>query len=386
MRKFIDLADAAIPGPTCYWERDLLKTTDGSWLASIKKERNGAYYVSIVDDIVSPDSRAEVDEMMAKGVRGRANAKRACERLAAEAGYSLQVTEAPLVGYELYGQGWDDTKSHAGMVRGDTEVVRNGDHSFVSRRDRMAVTDPATEEKLRRVFAKHKTNFYLYFVNGPEMAAFIDDLDFGPLSLRGDHAKLFPDEMRARMKKRLGQHNTIQVVLTNNEGGDVRTPLSPWMITHRMCHALMGGNGLYGSVSGDSGVFRTKMRDAFNRLFVDGRKCYASPQYLTTESRAEFLRRVCTFKAARDNRILDMGSSYAEAVCDLFVQYLWKGSIETNPPFEYTSDLNHDSQPKGDYPLVDREGMQKVLDTFVATVNAIFAEQLRMATGKIVVC
>lgn len=365
------LSEFADTSRQAFWTGDVYETGT-QILGTIKKRRNGPYEVSIAASLITPENDIEIGNAGVNGIEGRANAMRFVEEIAAQAGYqkissaegrARKLTEAPLGGYELHGQGWEDTQ-HSEPARTSSKAGSPfTKHSFVSKVDRVLARDPKTEAALRKMFSRVTQDVYLYLVNSPEMELFMQNLDYGYINTKDDEFKLFPEELQKAVLSR-DNGNSIQVILTHNEGGSKRHALTPWMIVHRMAHAVLTGNENFSTDN-----------------LLDGlEKGYAFVR--DQEDVAEIYRNVCTFGSARNNNILGdkAGPQFNELNCELFTQFIVTGKVKFQMPPEVIV--------RGDRELemVDAHALQNVLSTAEQEITAWFEQLLGELTGCVFVC
>jgi hypothetical protein len=250
-----------------------------------------------------------------------------------------EITEAPLDGYELHGD-WSDQETHDPQpaIHADKTPSAHhlrqkyGDNSFVSKFDRALIQKPETEAALRKVFARFNIPIYLFFLNseaGRQIA--VHYLDFG--KLKNTTSLTNPNSGHARMKDLLGPgiYSRIReihgahpdaciIILTHNEGGDKRHPLTPWMIVHRIAHAYgPGGNFL-----------ESKTTDLW--AIADAYRLTRESVHDIVGLRFDISRAICTFRAAREDNILD--NSGVEIGAELFTQFVMQGRVKLQLPAE----------------------------------------------------
>lgn len=152
----------------------------------------------------------------------------------------------------------------------------------------------------------------------------------------------------------------ITVVLTHNEGTN-RVPLTPWIIAHRMGHAIA-----YSMRKEINGLFNT-LDDVFRFLKA---KMNLKPE--------EVAYAIGKMRSTRQRRL----TSYFEFVFECFAQYLIAGRIKfnrfTDPVSIEASDGLHTQDDFADH-------LNEVLDFTEDKLNAKCAEILASLKGKVVV-
>lgn len=291
-----------------------------------------------------------------------------------------EITEAPLADYRTFGD-WDNDHHEAKpQIDGEygltpkrrEELVQNG-NSFMSKIDRALIRKPETEAALRKAFARVPFSMYVYFLNDPagiEMA--IHHLDYGPAYPTGNanskvHA-ILGQEVMTEVRRVLAQDKKgLVFILTHNEGGAVRHPLTPWMIAHRMSHA--SGSTI------STGDYHSLLYDMASAYVPEG----TDPDRYDIAAMA---RECCTFKAARDNNMLndDMG----EHIAEIMAQYLMTGRAR----FALPPRLRRSSDGGGDL-TKDPEILahaQKAVAKMEEMINDKIDDHLHSLRGKILVC
>lgn len=228
------------------------------------------------------------------------------------------LMEAPLGAYELFGNWNTEEHEPRSVVYPDSpdEDLPDGlgDNSFVSKFDRALIQDPKTEATLRRFLKKIDMPIHVLFLNsraGLEIAK--DFLDYGEY----DDERENSENMRALLGKALTSRiaslrkdrKALVVVLTHNEGGEKRHPMTPWMIVHRMAHAC-GADTLSLGVEFNAELMELKRLVGLNPLAA--------------------LKAINTFRAARENMMV--GDVEVEVACELFTQYIVTGRVKFRVP------------------------------------------------------
>lgn len=297
----------------------------------------------------------------------------------------INLVEMPLAGIEHHGDWSSDEHSDdpIGSEEINSEFELNANNSFLSKFDRRLATNPRLLDRLTKSFSRHDTTFYLYFFNDPRMEYFIKNLDYGDLD---NAVSLTRDERNPEIAKSvLGQAlvdtiekrrkpGVIQIILTHNEGGDKRHPLTPWMIAHRMVHAMIGTDGLHLGAS-------TRGLNAFTMI---AHRCYKLPSrdlsmaYYERELAMVLAKKVCTFKAAREDNILN--DQFFELYCEMVTQYLMTGKIGRNP-LPKVAELRGTKAT-----LKNPELAEDLLDAAFEDINDSIQRLFEGRDGKILIC
>ena len=234
----------------------------------------------------------------------------------------MKIVEAPLGDYHLEGD-WHDTENHIGGAlvnargKGSLSHPDIGNNSFVSKYDRYLIQKPETEAALRKAFSHLPQTIHVIFFNhknGLKIAKkFLDLGDLNNTDSPNEMAGLLGKALVAKIEEmRESDPDAIIFVLTHNEGGDKRHPITPWMIAHRMAHASHILNKMQ---SYDAMV---------SKMLNDNNISYTGQRLMSV------LKAMCTFRAAREDNILQ--DNPIELYCEMFTQYLMTGKITLQPP------------------------------------------------------
>lgn len=279
------------------------------------------------------------------------------------------LTEAPVTDYKTFG---DFSKSH----------------SF-KKRDRAIITSPKSINNTKQKLGKTEHNLNLYFINSKEANR---HTEIGVVSLNWVKQNL-GDEIYNYISNKL-EEDAINVIFTNNKG-EQGVPMTPWIISHRIAHALSKNDYTrYGQTHAQFQEYReagNSLREAFNDLI----ECYGiqtqtfskhisdtnAQQYLNLNDRQKQLlfkqigSQVCTFKSARDGKIRE----WFEILNELFAQYIVTGRIQFN--------LAPDRLKfgRGFLSLQDEETANDILNALSHTLHYWFDSLCNSAYGKILV-
>lgn len=291
----------------------------------------------------------------------------------------LDLFEAPISDMQFHGD-WSDMTSHdphaypEGWTHGDPDGrAFDGNNSFVSVHDRRLVTNPRIQERTKALMKNFPHDIKIYFINDPKMEHFFNNLDTGLIDEKSKDWYRIPQSVDDQLQSR--GKNEISIILTHNEGGDTRQPLTPWMIIHRIAHALP--------------VWKTLLyqESTILRLINSFANCYAEETFDDTgemilikirgravsTSMPNFFNQLCTFKSARDKKI----DNATEAMCDLFVQWAIGGIKFYEPPAIFSN--------LGKYHLVERAKAIDILEEIKDEISATFKRISQDSCGKIFV-
>lgn len=271
-----------------------------------------------------------------------------------------QLTEAPIQDFGTLGN-FDDPEG-----------------SLQHPSDRRAVTTGPMIRRIKKAWEKTPFDFNLYFVNIPGMEKY---KEYGRASIKTVERE-FP-ELVDRIQAGI-DNNAINVVYTNNEGSD-RVSFTPWIIAHRLSHAMVLPNN---TVDPRQGYQNKAFYKGSEKLFhFDGKVKNYVLQYHSgirlTENDFNRLvyEHIGTMKSARDQKLNRPREFYHE----LFAQYLLMGDIEFNQFddrfYEKVSELIVADAGLTDD---DLDKMNQLLDQLRLDLLQAFQNGLELAQGKII--
>jgi len=197
---------------------------------------------------------------------------------------------------------------------------------FRNQLDKKLATHPVSLEKIRNFFKNTDWDIRLYFCNISGTGKHAESGLASDLELEKIFGKAIADQLMA------DRDDQITMVFLGNSGAE-RMPLTPWIIAHRMGHAI---NASTGSASRSNaaiywqeaewGFFRDVnevLRDVYGIKNVNTRTLIYER---TPEYRALF-NSIGTQKSSRDHKI----NRPFEFLYESFAQYLHTGNIVYNP-------------------------------------------------------
>jgi hypothetical protein len=228
-----------------------------------------------------------------------------------------EISEAPIADFEVHG----DT-SQEGSFRMD---------------DLKAMSNPKWLKKVEHYFSRVPQNINLYLVNVADFVGAVG-IRFNRYRNLGRLDEWSGIRSLAEVQKIIGKvppnaEQSITVVLVENEG-DGRIPLTPWMVAHRMAHALLTPD------RGDIGIARGAFLDKAN-TFISGAANRLSkiphirdelealghnPDVLAPIQKIQLIgMELAKFKSAQTGKIPE--GREGELIVELLAQYLVQGKI-----------------------------------------------------------
>jgi len=215
-----------------------------------------------------------------------------------------ELNEAPLADYEPMG---DFEKP--GPFRGA---------------DKKLIPHPTNKLKTARFFEQTPYDFRLFFSNIPGTGRYSE---YGPMEPRVIQ-EIFKDAAEQILA---GSENAITVVFVGNKG-DSKVMLTPWMMAHRIGHAVQAGTRL----AGGRGAWREAENHFFrgiNQLLKDfygkssNNRYDGEANWAMSQEYAALFNAIGTQRSSRKGEI----KRPYEFLYELFAQYLGTGRIELNP-------------------------------------------------------
>ena len=215
------------------------------------------------------------------------------------------ITEAPLADYVPLG---DFTKP--GPFRGA---------------DKRLIPHPTNKLKTARFFEQTPYNFRLFFSNIPGTGRFSEHGPMGPNEIRNSFSKEVADQLIANSE------DSITVLFVGNKG-DSKVMLTPWMMAHRIGHAVQAGErkqrGKGSWYEAEEHFFK-----AINKaleIFYNKLSTNHSDTNFHSDLRREYAALFNAIGTQRSSRTGQIRRPY-EFLYEIFAQYLGEGQITLNP-------------------------------------------------------
>lgn len=265
--------------------------------------------------------------------------------------------------------------------------------------DRRLVQSPKVQATARRRFGHTEAVLNLYFVNHPEAQQWTE---LGLVS-GAWVAKNMPETWKVLSQK--PQDPEAINVLFNNNKGSPRDMMTPWIMAHRMAHAIDGSNrkaGFYGT------KYIPSWTDA-EREFIESvirifQQVYRKPGYVragvmgytdkdkrkqqyyfrtegTPTLLVKFFNAIGTMRSARQGQI----ARVPEFMFELFAQWVNTGHIKFNPLPRRVSVRGGPWISIGDTNKHDMEYFQTELENLERILPQYFANALEQCKGSYLV-
>ena len=247
---------------------------------------------------------------------------------------------------------------------GDINHIGNWDKgsSFRKEVDRRLVTNPRMIERMKTACLKTNYDFQLFFVNHPEgynhvETGCIGSVDQSYMWFQNNMPSVLPEILQLTRDGKGLNGDSLNIIYTNNRAG-AHVPMTPWIIAHRMAHALRrdsrrnSRSGLdhyyqeaYNGLIRDTGDllrdyyqigdhYIARREEHFSRDAEYGRRPYSGAPPGTNWNRIRelvyrgFWEQLGTFRSAREKNLREQ----FEMLNECFAQYLIQGEVKFNPP------------------------------------------------------
>lgn len=261
--------------------------------------------------------------------------------------------------------------------------------------DRRLVQSPKVQATARRRFGHTEAVLNLYFVNHPEAQQWTEVGLLTPAWV----AKNMPETWKV-LSQKPQDPEAINVLFTNNKGSP-RDMMTPWIMAHRMAHAISASSRKYGFAGtkyiaswddAEREVIETVVnifRDVYRkpnyvRIGVSGsedksnKRVYYFRTNETPTLLVKFFNAIGTMRSARQGAI----ARVPEFMFELFAQWVNTGQIKFNPLPRHVGvrggpwiSIGHDTTDQ------DMEYFQGYLDNLQDTLPAYFANVLEQCKG-----
>lgn len=194
----------------------------------------------------------------------------------------------------------------------DLEVIGSNEAGTFDANDTKAIFNPKWIKNVKQLYKNTPYNINVYIYNSP---------DGVPTNVHYKSPQFSDDFVKNITGGSMTDpDNSINVMLLQNEGDD-KIPLTPWMIAHRMMHAMVAAEYSWGY---DSRLLTKKYYTLVVRLmniYLYGRDITTAA--FSKEEVQQGVHNIFTFGSARKHKVTRLG----EGILDSLVQYLVKGKV-----------------------------------------------------------
>ena len=304
----------------------------------------------------------------------------------------IELLETPVADYQTYSDTkdaptggvntWDNHTPPAGgaKISKDPEAFAKRSSSFTDKRDKILATNPKAVQKMKDMFANTDFDFYFYLVNSKEAR------------LHTEVGLVSRDWLSTNMPsiEPLIPNNPdgITVIFTNNKGAE-KVALSPWIMAHRIGHAVRNSSESYKDAERTIDRATTQiLEDYYNVKKPMKTYDYHNEYARRSESQYRLLKKkfyeaIGTFRSARNQNL----RADFEFLNEVFAQWLiTKSGIRLNPvpkKIVLSKAWGHDANAA--YGRGDEEYANHLVQEMGEELNHIFYNMMGEAIGKIYV-
>ena len=224
-----------------------------------------------------------------------------------------KLDEAPLGDYELVGNWGDREKSHGFRHAADRKMLQN----------------PTAVKLARKKFGntEHMLNFYM--VNHPSATKHSETGFMEPDAIGAAMPKVWPEI--AKRAEQADHENAINVLFVGNTGFQ-RMNMTPWIMAHRIGHALQAserGQGYGGGYTGPWSEYEQDAADFFSQILNGVYDMNISPREVfmgrNDKLMAKFFEAIGGMRSARKGQL---GGRPYEFLYEMFAQHVLTGSLK----------------------------------------------------------
>lgn len=250
--------------------------------------------------------------------------------------------------------------------------------------DKRLVATPKSELKTQQFFERTPYDFRLFFSNIPGTGKYSEH---GPMS-HNQIKEVFKDYANEIIN---GSENAITVVFVGNKG-DAKVVMTPWIMAHRLGHAIAREYATGSAGSSDAAAWHAAEKHFFeniNNILKDYYSKHTGTKGFTFELSPEYnalFNAIGTQRSSRQNLI----KRPYEFLYELFAQYLGTGHVKMNP-LPISLDYGRKAWGKSTKVLQvkpeyrDQADLTRVTDVLGYDMELMFSDVLSNAEGKIFV-
>lgn len=229
------------------------------------------------------------------------------------------LKEAPIAGFQTLSDKPSSKRGDPSQISKSPEDFEKRSSSYTDKRDRRLLTQDSSVKRMKNLFSKTDEDFYFYVVNTKEAR---DYTEVGKVS------REWLDKNMPAVSPHIEDHEDgITVIFTNNKG-DQKIPMTPWIMAHRIAHAMSRFN-LRGPGMNRQMFSYEELNTAINNTAdVILKDFYGTGATRDPSVRKKFFEAIGTFRSARKGIL----RQDFEFINELVAQYLITGEVKFNPP------------------------------------------------------
>jgi hypothetical protein len=225
-----------------------------------------------------------------------------------------RVDEAPLGDYQTIGN-WGDKEKAS---------------SFAQKADRSMIQNPTAIRKAHEKFGRTEHILNLYFVNLPGLRKYSESGVMEPEQIAQAMPKAWP-EIEARGRDGVDHKNGINVIFVSNTGFK-RMPMTPWIMAHRIGHAIqttnrMAKHSYWNDYEEDASEFFSNLLEGVYDWSVPRQDIFTGGGE-QDKLMAKFFEGIGGMRSARKGQL---GGRPYEFLYEMFAQFVTQGKLTFRP-------------------------------------------------------
>ena len=225
-----------------------------------------------------------------------------------------RVDEAPLGDYQTIGDWGEKEKSR----------------SFAHKSDRSMIQNPTAIRKAHQKFGQTEHVLNFYFVNIPGMRKYSETGVVEPEFIAQAMPKAWT-EIEARGQDGVDHENGINVIFVGNAGFQ-RMPMTPWIMAHRIGHAInasekTGNSGSWKDYEDDAAMFFADILQGVYDWNIPARSVWYGNRQ-ENKLLAKFFQGIGGMRSARKG---ELGGRPYEFLYEMFAQHITQGALRFRP-------------------------------------------------------
>jgi len=240
----------------------------------------------------------------------------------------IAVGEAPISDYQTISDEPSSQRGDPTAISKDPEAFAKRSSSFTDKRDRVLTTNPKAVQQLKKKWEKIGEDVYVYVVNSKEAR---DHTEVGVVT------REWLETQMPAIAPHIPQHEDgITILYTNNKGAE-KVPMTPWIMAHRLAHAMARGKWQGGRDINEYSEAERSINDTVADILKTSygytppsTDKYGNDRTSTVryeKIRKKFFEEIGTFRSARNKKL----RADFEFLNEVIAQYIITGKITFNP-------------------------------------------------------
>ena len=248
--------------------------------------------------------------------------------------------------------------------------------------DKKLVPHPTNQLKTQKFFEQTPYDFRLFFSNIPGTGKYSEYGPMGPNQIRNSFSKEVADQLIN------GSEDTITILFVGNKG-DSKVMMTPWIMAHRIGHAIQAGErkqGGQGTWAQAEQHFFRNINELLKEYYGKGKfnQFDTSVNWGLNKEYAALFNAIGTQRSSRTGKI----TRPYEFLYELFAQYLGTGKITLNP-LPKQKDYGRKAWGRSTQSLRMKSGQEEetqyTTEVLARDMELMFDDVLSSLVGKILV-